>query len=188
MAVSSPISINLSFVMRLTNAPTLWSVASTSQAMRSPGEPPKAAACLMHKSAETRIPNMVGCGHGQSCVPFQARILGCNLRRGLQGESASHSERLFRDTVSAPNKRPRLAMEPGPKAQHMQLMVSANSRQKCHPRSTLPAVTGAAVRRIHHGQIRTQLAVKCAIGILYGGRCGDRCDLADALAAVCHGQ
>lgn len=127
MAVSSPISINLSFVMRLTNAPTLWSVASTSQAMRSPGEPPKAAACLMHKSAETRIPNMVGCGHGQSCVPFQARILGCNLRRGLQGESASHSERLFRDTVSAPNKRPRLAMEPGPKAQHMQLMVSANS-------------------------------------------------------------
>lgn len=55
-------------------------------------------------------------------------------------------------------------------------------------RSTLPAVTGAAVRRIHHGQIRTQLAVKCAIGILYGGRCGDRCDLADALAAVCHGQ
>ena len=175
MAVSSPISINLSFVMRLTNAPTLWSVASTSQAMRSPGEPPKAAACLMHKSAETRIPNMVGCGHGQSCVPFQARILGCNLRRGLQGESASHSERLFRDTVSAPNKRPRLAME-------------RTARQKCHPRSTLPAVTGAAVRRIHHGQIRTQLAVKCAIGILYGGRCGDRCDLADALAAVCHGQ
>lgn len=127
MAVSSPISINLSFVMQLTNAPTLWSVASTSQAMRSPGEPPKAAACLMHKSAETRIPNMVGCGHGQSCVPFQARILGCNLRRGLQGESASRSERQFRDAVSAPNKRPRLAMEPGPKAQHVQLVLSANS-------------------------------------------------------------
>lgn len=127
MAVSSPISINLSFVMRLTNAPTLWSVASTSQAMRSPGEPPKAAACLMHKSAETRIPNMVGCGHGQSCVPFQARIPGCTFRLKLQPESASHSERQFRVAVSAPNKRPRLAMELGPKAQHIQLMLSANS-------------------------------------------------------------
>lgn len=30
----------------------------------------------------------------------------------------------FRDAASAPNKRPRLAMEPGPKAQHMQLMLS----------------------------------------------------------------
>ena len=56
------------------------------------------------------------------------------------------------------------------------------------PRSTLPAVTGAAVRGIHHGQIRTQLAVKRAVGILHGGRRGNRGDLADALAAVCHGQ
>ena len=56
------------------------------------------------------------------------------------------------------------------------------------PRPTLPAVANAAVRRIHHGQIRTQLAVECAIGVLYGGRRGDRCDLAAALAAVCHGQ
>ena len=56
------------------------------------------------------------------------------------------------------------------------------------PRPTLPAVAGAAVGRIHHGQIGTQLAVKCAIGVLYGGRRGDRCDLADALAAVCHWQ
>lgn len=55
-------------------------------------------------------------------------------------------------------------------------------------RSTLPAVTGAAVRRIHHGQIRTQLAVKRAVGVLYGGRRGDRCNLADALTAVRHGQ
>ena len=56
------------------------------------------------------------------------------------------------------------------------------------PRSTLAAVTDAAVGRIHHGQIRTQLAIKRAIGVLHGGRRGDRCDLADALAAVCHGQ
>lgn len=33
----------------------------------------------------------------------------------------------FRDAASAPNKRPRLAMEPGPKAQHMQLMLSMDS-------------------------------------------------------------
>ena len=33
----------------------------------------------------------------------------------------------FRDTVSTPNKRPRLAMELGSKAQHMQLVLSANS-------------------------------------------------------------
>ena len=130
MAVSSPISINLSFVMRSTNAPILWSVASTSQAMRSPGEPPKAAAYLMHKSAETRIPNMVGCGHGQSCVPFQARIPGCAFRNGLLVESASHSRRQFRDTVSAPNKRPRLTMELGPKAQLIQLMASADGSQQ----------------------------------------------------------
>ena len=56
------------------------------------------------------------------------------------------------------------------------------------PRSTLPAVTGAAVRRIHHGQIGTQLAVKRAVGVLHGGRRGDRCDFADALAAICHRQ
>ena len=56
------------------------------------------------------------------------------------------------------------------------------------PRSTLPAVADAAVRRIHHGQIGTQLAVKRAVGVLHGGRRGDRCDLADALAAICHRQ
>lgn len=33
----------------------------------------------------------------------------------------------FRDTASAPNKRPRLAMELGSKAQRMKLMLSANS-------------------------------------------------------------
>lgn len=56
------------------------------------------------------------------------------------------------------------------------------------PRPTLAAVADAAVGRIHHGQIGTQLAVKCAIGVLHGGRRGDRCDLADALAAICHRQ
>lgn len=54
-------------------------------------------------------------------------------RNGMQfppegdSESASHSEHRFRVAVSAPNKRPRLAMELGPKAQHIQLMLSANS-------------------------------------------------------------
>lgn len=33
----------------------------------------------------------------------------------------------FRDATSAPNKRPRLAMELGPKAQHMQLVLGADS-------------------------------------------------------------
>lgn len=33
----------------------------------------------------------------------------------------------FRDAVSAPNKRPQLTMEPGPKAQHMQLVLNADS-------------------------------------------------------------
>lgn len=66
-------------------------------------------------------------GCSGKCVPFQARIPGCTFRLKLQPESASHSERQFRDAVSAPNKRPRLAMELGPKAQHIQLMLSANS-------------------------------------------------------------
>lgn len=145
MAVSSPISINLSFVMRSTNAPILWSVASTSQAMRSPGEPPKAAAYLMHKSAETRISNMVGCGHGQSCVPFQARIPGCAFRLKLQPESTSHSERQFRNAASAPNKRLRLAMEPEPKAQLMQLMLSANGP------------SAMTVRALPYPRLRTRL-------------------------------
>ena len=56
------------------------------------------------------------------------------------------------------------------------------------PHPALPAVADAAVGRIHHGQIWTQLAVKRAVGVLYGGRRGDRCDLADALAAICHRQ
>ena len=33
----------------------------------------------------------------------------------------------FRDAGSAPNKRPRLAMELGPKVQHIQLVLCANS-------------------------------------------------------------
>lgn len=168
MAVSSPISINLSFVMRSTNAPILWSVASTSQAMRSPGEPPKAAAYLMHKSAETRIPNMVGCGHGQSCVPFQARIPGRSFR--------SKQKAPARDGAGAKSAAYAVGVE-------REQLVSNGC-----PRPTLAAVTGAAVRGIHHGQIRTQLAVKRAVGILHGGRRGNRCDLADALAAICHRQ
>lgn len=114
-------------------------------------------------------------GCSGKCVPFQARIPGCTFRLKLQPESASHSGAEFRDALSArgskgkripfrapipgrsfrSKQKPRLAMEPGLKAQLMQLMVSANGRQQCCPRSTLAAVTGAAVRGIHHGQIRT---------------------------------
>lgn len=108
-------------------------------------------------------------------------------------ESSSRSEAGFRDTVSAcggaPNKRPRLAMEPGAKGAACAVGVKREQLvSNGRPRPTLPAVADAAVGRIHHGQIGTQIAVKCAIGVLYGGRRGDRCDLADALAAVCHGQ
>mgnify|MGYP004520310195 FL=1 len=66
-------------------------------------------------------------GCSGKCVPFQARIPGCTFRLKLQPESASHSGAEFRDAVSAPSKRPRLAMEPGPKAQRMQLMLSMDS-------------------------------------------------------------
>lgn len=69
-------------------------------------------------------------GCSGKCVPFQARIPGCTFRLKLQPESASHSERQFRDAVSAPNKRPRLAMELGPKAQLIQLMASADGSQQ----------------------------------------------------------
>lgn len=55
-----------------------------------------------------------------------ARILGRTFRSRLQPETASHSERGFRHALSAPKKKPRLASEPGPKAQLMQLMVSAD--------------------------------------------------------------
>ena len=79
----------------------------------------------------------------------------------------------------------------GAEAKGAAYVVDAECEQPVNngcPRPTLPAVADAAVGRIHHGQIGTQLAVKCAVGVLHGGRRGDRCDLADALAAVCHGQ
>ena len=76
-------------------------------------------------------------GCSGKCVPFQARIPGCTFRLKLQPESASHSGAEIWDAVSvcggAPNKRPRLAMEPGPKAQHMQLMASADGSQQWSP-------------------------------------------------------
>lgn len=53
--------------------------------------------------------------------------MGCNFRLKADPETASHSERQFRDAVSALSKRPRLAMELGPKAQRMWLMLSANN-------------------------------------------------------------
>lgn len=65
-------------------------------------------------------------GRSGKCVPFQARIPGHSFRMRPRWESSSHSEAGFRDAVSAPSKRPRLAMELGPKAQCMQLVLSAD--------------------------------------------------------------
>lgn len=78
----------------------------------------------LKRNSGTQFP-VEGCSG--KCVPFQARIPGCSFRLRADPESTTRSERSFRDAVFAPNKRPRLAMELGPKAQHMQLMLSANS-------------------------------------------------------------
>ena len=53
-------------------------------------------------------------------------ILGHSFRMRARWESVSHSPVEKRDALSAPSKKPRLAMESGQKAQLMQLMVSAN--------------------------------------------------------------
>lgn len=62
-------------------------------------------------------------GRSGKYVPLWGSILGHSFRLRPPPESASHSEARFRDAVSAcggaPNKGPRLAMEPGPKAQRM---------------------------------------------------------------------
>lgn len=96
----------------------------------------------LKRNSGTQFPVEVCSG---KCVPFQARIPGCNFRRGLQGETASRSERQFRDAISAPSKRPRLAMEPGPKAQRMQLILSMDS----------PSVM--AIRALPYPRLRTRL-------------------------------
>ena len=92
--------------------------------------------------------------------------------------------RIFRSKQKAPAR-----TEAGAKGTAYAVEVErVRSVSKDRPCSTLPAVTGAAVRGIHHGQIRAQLAVKRTVGILHGRRRRDRGDLTDALAAVCHGQ
>lgn len=96
----------------------------------------------LKQNSGTQFP-VEGCSG--KCVPFQARIPGCAFRLKLQPESASHSERQFRDAVSASNKRPRLAMESGPKAQRMQLMLSTNSP------------SAMAVRALPYPRLRTRL-------------------------------
>lgn len=96
----------------------------TQNGMQFPPEDDSESASILSIDSGLQFP-VEGCSG--KCVPFQARIPGCTFRLKLQPESASHSERQFRDAVSAPNKRPRLAMELGPKAQHIQLMLSANS-------------------------------------------------------------
>ena len=53
---------------------------------------------------------------------FTLGILSATLAQSL---TAGLPE--FRDAASAPNKRPRLAMELGPKAQRMQLVLNADS-------------------------------------------------------------
>lgn len=126
-------------------------------------------------------------------VPESRLKLGRSFRFPAVPKSTSHSGAEIRDAVSvcggAPNKKaPARDKVEAKGAAYVVDVERERPVNNGRPRSTLPAATDAAVRRIHHGQIRTQLAVKCAIGVLYGGRRGNRCDLADALAAVCHGQ
>ena len=119
------------------------------------------------------------------CIPFWSQKLGRSFRQACHPESASRSERQIRDAVSTPNKK--APARDKVEAKGTAYAVGVKRKQPIsngRPRSTLPAATGAAVGRIHHGQIRAQLAVKRAVGVLYGGRRGDRCDLANALAAA----
>ncbi len=82
----------------------------------------------LKRNSGTQFP-VEGCSG--KCVPFQARIPGCSFRLRADPESTSHSGAEIWDAVSvcggAPNKRPRLAMELGPKVQHIQLVLCANS-------------------------------------------------------------
>lgn len=70
-------------------------------------------------------------GRSGKYVPLWGSILGHSFRLRAVPESTSHSGAEIWDAASAcggaPNKRPRLAMEPGPKAQRMQLMLSMDS-------------------------------------------------------------
>lgn len=61
--------------------------------------------------------------NGKVCPTLESNS-GTRFPKRAQRETASHSERQFRDAVSASNKKPRLAMESGPKAQRMQLRLS----------------------------------------------------------------
>lgn len=124
-------------------------------------------------------------------IPLRDWIPGRSFRRGPKKESTSRSERQFWDVISAEGSKQKAPARDGAEAKGAAYVVDAEREQLVNngcPHPTLPAATGAAVRRIHHGQIGTQLAVKRAVGVLYGGRRGNRCDLADALAAICHGQ
>lgn len=70
-------------------------------------------------------------GRSGKYVPLWGSILGHSFRLRPPPESVSRSGAEIWDAASAcggvPNKRPRLAMELGPKAQHVQLVLSANS-------------------------------------------------------------
>lgn len=128
------------------------------------------------------------------CIPFWSQIPGCSFRLGPRWESASRSKVELWDALS--DRQPSLGKQKAPARTEAGAKGTAYAVEvervrpvnKDRPRSTLPAVTGAAVRGIHHGQIRAQLAVKRTVGILHGRCRGDRCDLADALAAICHRQ
>lgn len=102
----------------------------------------------------------------ESASRFGARFRDAVSRLGPRWESASRSKVELWDALSdrqpsLGKQRPRLARSRGPKAQLMQLWRARTARSAM-PSALYPtAVTGAAVRGIHHGQIRTQLAVKC---------------------------
>ncbi len=61
--------------------------------------------------------------NGKVCPTLESNS-GTRFPKRAQRETVSHSERQFWDAVSASSKRPRLAMEPGPKAQRMRLRLS----------------------------------------------------------------
>lgn len=63
--------------------------------------------------------------NGKVCPTLESNS-GTRFPKRAQRETASHSERQFRDAASASKKKPRLAMEPGLKAQLMRLMVSTD--------------------------------------------------------------
>lgn len=76
-----------------------------------------------HFETRFRVPSFPNRLNGKVCPTLESNS-GTRFPKRAQRETVSHSERQFWDAVSASSKRPRLAMEPGPKAQRMRLRLS----------------------------------------------------------------